>query len=45
MATALENEAKIVQFTFTTKHSSCPELKLNGASIPEAEHTKHLGIH
>ena len=39
------NEAKSVQVTFTTKHSSCPEVKLNDVSIPQAENAKYLGIH
>ena len=34
------NEAKSFQITFTTKHSSCPGVKLNDASIPQAEHAK-----
>ena len=37
------NEAKSVQATFTTKHSSCPELKLNDICIPQEKHTKYLG--
>ena len=39
------NEAKSVQVTFTTKHSSCAELTLNDVSFAQAEHAKYLGIH
>ena len=35
------NEAKSVQVTFTTKHSSCLGLKLNDVSFSQANHAKY----
>jgi hypothetical protein len=36
---------KSVQITFTTRHTSCPQVTINNSIIPTKTKVKYLGLH
>lgn len=39
------NESKSVHVTFTMRQETCPPVKLNNQTLPQAENAKYLGMH
>lgn len=39
------NETKSIHVTFTTRRETCPPVKLNNCTLPQADDAKYLGMH
>jgi hypothetical protein len=39
------NETKSTHVTFTTRHATCPPVKINDVQLPQSEEVKYLGLH